>query len=120
MKASPSVASWRSLWYMRRQILVAGTSFSRARPKASIDHEAVVADFGEGVEVLLPADVARAGRAAVVLGNVDVAEAVLQARMALGMFFSSMWAWNVSYIILQYGWFTSRTNRAPSAAVLSK
>ncbi len=36
IKDSPSVANWRSLWYIRRQILVAGTSFSSARPKASM------------------------------------------------------------------------------------
>ncbi len=35
MKASASAANCRSLSYMRRQILVAGTSFSRANPKAS-------------------------------------------------------------------------------------
>ncbi len=35
MNFKASLASWRSLWYMRRQILVAGTSFSSAKPKAS-------------------------------------------------------------------------------------
>ena len=28
--------------------------------------------------------------------------------------------WNVSYIILQFGWFTSRQKRAPSAAEVRK
>ena len=42
------------------------------------------------------------------------------ARIAAGVFFSSMCEWNVSYIILQRGWFTSRQKRAPSAAVFSR
>ena len=36
MNRSPSEASCRSLSYMRRQILVAGMSFSKASPNASI------------------------------------------------------------------------------------
>ena len=36
MNFSPSLANCRSLWYIRRQILVAATILSRARPKASI------------------------------------------------------------------------------------
>ena len=36
MNRSPSVANCRSLWYIRRQILVAATILSRANPKASI------------------------------------------------------------------------------------
>ena len=44
----------------------------------------------------------------------------LSARMASAVFFSSIWEWNVSYIILQLGWSTSRQKRAPSAAVFRK
>jgi len=36
MNASPSRANCSSLWYIRRQILVAATNSGRARPKASI------------------------------------------------------------------------------------
>ncbi len=43
-----------------------------------------------------------------------------RARMAAGVFFSSMCEWKVSYIILQRGWATSRQNRAPSAAVFNR
>ena len=52
------------------------------------------------------------GVAAVVLGSVDVDEHVGAGRSAARGSFSSMCAWNVSYIIRQFGWSTSRTSAA--------
>ena len=66
MKLSPSPASCRSLWYIRRQIFVAGRMTLQRQPEGLDDHQVVVADFLERIEGFVPADVAGPRRAAVV------------------------------------------------------
>ncbi len=67
-------------------------------------HPAVVLDFLEGLERRVPVDVPLAGRAAVVFGNVNVRPCRARTRGSPGRcLFSSMLAWNVSYIIRRLG-----------------
>ena len=104
MRASPLVYTSSGAGNRSRQTLRRRGQVGQGPAERLDDHPAVVADFRRARERLVPVDVAGAGRAAVVLADVDVDEAARRSISMVGpIAFSSMFAWKVSYIVRKCG-----------------